>query len=47
MISYADVEKLRSLRAPEPAVLSLYLPVPLDPAGLRGPAVKLRFPVPQ
>jgi hypothetical protein len=36
MISYADVEKLRSLRAPEPAVLSLYLPVPLDPAGLRG-----------
>jgi peptide chain release factor subunit 1 len=35
MISRAEVEKLRSTRAAEPAVLSLYLPVPLDPAGLR------------
>jgi hypothetical protein len=35
MISPADVEKLRTMRAPEPAVLSLYLPVPLDPAQLR------------
>jgi hypothetical protein len=31
MISPADVEKLRTMRAPEPAVLSLYLPVPLIP----------------
>jgi len=29
MICHADVEKLRRMRAPEPAVLSLYLPVPL------------------
>ncbi len=36
MFSYADVEKLRSICAPGAAVLSLYLPVPLDPAGLRG-----------
>jgi hypothetical protein len=36
MISQADVEKLRTIRAPEPTVLSLYLPVPLDPAELRG-----------
>ena len=36
MISHADVEKLRGMRAPEPAVLSLYLPVPLDPVGVRG-----------
>jgi hypothetical protein len=35
MISHADVEKLRGLHAPGPGVLSLYLPVPLDPAGLR------------
>jgi Bacterial archaeo-eukaryotic release factor family 10 len=40
MISHADVEKLRSIRAPEPAVLSLYLPVPLDPAGLPGLAAQ-------
>jgi peptide chain release factor subunit 1 len=36
MITHAEVEKLRSMRAAEPAVLSLYLPVPLDPAGIRG-----------
>ena len=42
MISRADVEKLRSMRAPEPAVLSLYLQVPLDPAGIRGLARDLR-----
>jgi hypothetical protein len=35
MISPADVEKLRAIRAPEPAILSLYLPVPFDPAQLR------------
>lgn len=35
MISPADVDKLRTIRAPEPAILSLYLPVPLDPAQLR------------
>jgi Bacterial archaeo-eukaryotic release factor family 10 len=35
MISPAEVEKLRTIRAPEPAILSLYLPVPLDPAQLR------------
>jgi peptide subunit release factor 1 (eRF1) len=40
MISCADVEKLRSVRAPGLAVLSLYLPVPLDPAGLRGLAAE-------
>jgi len=40
MISDADVEKLRSMRAPRSAVLSLYLPVPLDPAGLRGLAAE-------
>lgn len=40
MFSYADVEKLRSVCAPEPVVLSLYLPVPLDPAGLRGLAAE-------
>ncbi|HXZ71490.1 MAG TPA: hypothetical protein VEH31_11565, partial [Streptosporangiaceae bacterium] len=42
MISYADVDKLRGVRAPGPAVLSLYLPVPLDPAGLRGLAAEAR-----
>jgi peptide chain release factor subunit 1 len=36
MISYADVEKLRGMRAPGPVLLSLYLPVPLDPTELRG-----------
>lgn len=40
MISYADVEKLRGMRAPGPVLLSLYLPVPLDPAGLRGLAAR-------
>ena len=35
MISHADVEKLRGLHAAGPDVLSLYLPVPLDPASLR------------
>jgi Bacterial archaeo-eukaryotic release factor family 10 len=40
MISHADVEKLRSLRAPGPVLLSLYLPVPLDPAGVRGLAAE-------
>jgi Bacterial archaeo-eukaryotic release factor family 10 len=40
MISYADVEKLRGMRAPGPLLLSLYLPVPLDPAGLRGLAAR-------
>ena len=36
MFGYADLEKLRSVCAPGPVVLSLYLPVPLDPARLRG-----------
>lgn len=40
MISPAYVEKLRALHAPEPVVLSLYLQVPLDPAGLRGLAAR-------
>jgi Bacterial archaeo-eukaryotic release factor family 10 len=40
MISCADVEKLRSMRAQGPAVLSLYLPVPLDPAGIRSLAAE-------
>jgi hypothetical protein len=40
MVSYADVDKLRSMHAPGPAVLSAYLPVPLDPAELRGLAAK-------
>jgi len=40
MISHADVEKLRGMRAPGPTVLSLYLPVPLDPAGVRGLAAR-------
>jgi len=35
MISQADVEKLRTVCAPEPAVLSLYLAVPPDPAEVR------------
>ena len=40
MITPADVEKLRGMRAPGPAVLSLYLPVPLDPAGVRSLAAR-------
>jgi peptide chain release factor subunit 1 len=40
MISYADVDKLRGMRAPGPAVLSLYLAVPLDPAEVRGLAAR-------
>jgi len=36
MIGHADVEKLRSMRAPGPAVLSLYLSVPPDRLGVRG-----------
>ena len=40
MISGADVEKLRSIRAQGPTVLSLYLPVPLDPAGIRNLAAE-------
>ncbi len=35
MITYDEVDKLRSIRAPEDSVLSLYVQVPLDPAGLR------------
>ena len=38
MISHADVEKLRGMRAPGPAVLALYLPV--DPGGVRGLAAR-------
>jgi peptide chain release factor subunit 1 len=40
MFGYADVEKLRNAGALGAAVLSLYLPVPLDPAGLRGLAAE-------
>ena len=36
MVTYADAEKLRGVLAQEPIVLSLYLPVPLDPVELRG-----------
>jgi Bacterial archaeo-eukaryotic release factor family 10 len=36
MITAQDAEKLRSMRAPGNSVLSLYLPVPVDPAELRG-----------
>jgi hypothetical protein len=35
MLSRAEADKLLSVRAGDPGVLSLYLPVPLDPAGLR------------
>ena len=35
MISQAEIEKLARAQAAEPAVLSLYLSVPLDPAELR------------
>lgn len=34
MITYGEVEKLRSSRAPDPSVLSLYLYVPADEASL-------------
>jgi peptide subunit release factor 1 (eRF1) len=40
MITGADVEKLRSVHAPGPVLLSLYVPVPLDPAGVRGLAAE-------
>lgn len=40
MVSYADMEKLRGVRAQEPIVLSLFLPVPLDPVGVRGLAAR-------
>ena len=40
MFGYADVEKLRRVCAPGSAVLSLYLAVPLDPAGVRGLAAE-------
>ena len=40
MFGYVDVEKLRSEGAPGAAVLSLYLPVPLDPARARGLAAE-------
>jgi hypothetical protein len=40
MINHADVEKLRSMHAAEPVVLSLYLPVPLDPTATRGLAAE-------
>ena len=40
MISLADVQKLRSVSAAWPVVLSLYLPVPLDPAQGRGLAAR-------
>ena len=36
MISHEEVNKLLSVRADGPSVLSLYLWVPLDPAALRG-----------
>jgi Bacterial archaeo-eukaryotic release factor family 10 len=35
VITHGEVDKLQSIRAPEESVLSLYLEVPLDPAGLR------------
>lgn len=35
MITPEEVEKLRGIRSDEPEIFSLYLPVPLDPAGLR------------
>ena len=40
MIVSADVKKLRSLHAPQVVVPSLCLPVPLDPAALRGLSVR-------
>lgn len=36
MATYKDAENLLTMSAAAPTVLSLYLPVPLDPAGLRG-----------
>lgn len=36
MIMLAEVEKLRGTRVSAPEILSLYLPVPLDPASARG-----------
>lgn len=36
MVTYKDAEHLLRLSAAAPVVLSLYLPVPLDPIGLRG-----------
>ena len=36
MISRAEVDKLLDMRAAGPSLLSLYMQVPLDPAGLRG-----------
>jgi len=36
MMSRAEIDKLLSIRAAEPRVLSLFLPVPRDPAELRG-----------
>jgi hypothetical protein len=35
VITHGELDKLRSIRAPEESILSLYLKVPLDPAGLR------------
>ncbi len=35
MITHGELDKLRSIRAPEDSILSLYLQIPLDPAGLR------------
>jgi len=35
MITHGELDKLRSIRAPEDSVLSVYLEVPLDPATLR------------
>jgi hypothetical protein len=35
VITHAEIDKLRCIRAPENSVLSLYLEVPLDPAALR------------
>ena len=48
MITYSQVEKLLSARTAEPAVLSLYLQVPMNPPALRGlpagPANLSRWP---
>jgi Bacterial archaeo-eukaryotic release factor family 10 len=35
MITYGELDKLRSVRAPEETVLSLYINVPMDPGALR------------
>ena len=42
MFNCGDVEKLRSTHAQGPDVLSLYLPVPEDPAGLPGLEARAR-----